>query len=137
VSANSTTLASHHPRARHARSREGRELSENQDWEAWDPPSLADVLGILRVEPVGDGVFAGSSIAMPHGRIYGGQVLGQVLMAAATAVPEKQVKSLYVQFPRDGRSTIPVRIDVGVHHNGRTYATSASHRTTASWRTRP
>src|SRR4029078_2279629 len=41
----------------------------------------------------------------------------------AQAVPAKQVKSVYVQFARDGVAPDPVHIDVAVLHEGGTYAT--------------
>jgi len=86
-------------------------------------PSLERVLECLRVQPMGDGVYSAESVEIGTGRIYGGQVLGQVLVAAATAVPAKQVKSVHVQFARDGIAPDPVRVDVAVLHDGGTYAT--------------
>lgn len=90
---------------------------------AWRGPSLEDVLASFTMVSQGDGVFSASSIAIGTGRIFGGQVLGQVVVAAAEAVPAKQVKSVYVQFARDGIAPDPVRIDVAVLHEGGTYAT--------------
>ncbi|MFA5883132.1 MAG: acyl-CoA thioesterase domain-containing protein [Acidimicrobiia bacterium] len=89
----------------------------------WQGPSLQSVLDSLTMVPEGDGVFSASSIAIGTGRIFGGQVLGQVLVAAAAAVPGKQVKSIFVQFARDGVAPDPVHIEVAVLHDGGTYAT--------------
>jgi acyl-CoA thioesterase-2 len=87
------------------------------------PPTLDAVLGSLALEAVDDGVYSGPSVAIGTGRIFGGQVLGQVLVAAATAVPAKQVKSISVQFARDGVAPDPVMLEVAVLHEGGTYAT--------------
>src|SRR5687768_17536858 len=86
-------------------------------------PNLERVLEVLDVVSEGNGVFRGESIEMMTGRVYGGQVLAQILMAGAAAVPEKQVKSLHAQFARDGVAPDPIHIEVAVLHEGGTYAT--------------
>ena len=85
--------------------------------------TLEAVLDALTLVPEGGGAYSASSVAIGTGRIFGGQVLGQVLVAAAAAVPGKQVKSVSVQFARDGVAPDPVRIEVAVLHDGGTYAT--------------
>ena len=85
-------------------------------------PTLEAVLESFTLAPEGDG-FTAPSVGIGTGRIFGGQVIGQVLVAAAAAVPTKQVKSVYVQFARDGVAPDPVHIDVAVLHDGGTYAT--------------
>jgi acyl-CoA thioesterase-2 len=89
----------------------------------WRAPTLESVLDSLEMVPEGEGLFSASTVAIGTGRIFGGQVLAQVLVAAAEAVPTKQVKSIYVQFARDGVAPDPVRIEVAVLHDGGTYAT--------------
>jgi len=86
-------------------------------------PTLEAVLDAFTLVPEADGVYSASTVGIGTNRIFGGQVLGQVLMAAAQAVPAKQVKSVYVQFARDGVAPDPVRIEVAVLHDGGTYAT--------------
>lgn len=93
------------------------------DARRWRGPTLESVLRSLTMVPEDEGVFGASSVEIGTGRIFGGQVLGQVVVAAAAAVPAKQVKSVYVQFARDGVAPDPVRIDVAVLHEGGTYAT--------------
>jgi acyl-CoA thioesterase-2 len=85
--------------------------------------ALDDVLACLVMRPEGEGRYAADSVEIATGRIYGGQVLAQILVGAAQAVPAKQVKSVYVQFARDGVAPDPVHIDVAVLHEGGTYAT--------------
>lgn len=87
-------------------------------------PTLDGVLASLQLSPEGGGRYRAPSVPIGTGRIFGGQVLGQVLVAAAAAVPGKQVKSIYVQFARDGEAPDPVDIDVAVLHDGGTYATA-------------
>ena len=85
--------------------------------------SLERVLATLDLRAERDGVFTADSLEIVTGRIFGGQVLAQVVVGAAAAVPAKQVKSVYVQFARDGVAPDPVRIDVAVLHDGGTYST--------------
>ncbi len=87
------------------------------------PPTLDAVLGSFALESVGEHTYAGPSVAIGTGRVFGGQVLGQVLLAAAAAVPAKQVKSISVQFARDGVAPDPVTLEVAVLHEGGTFAT--------------
>jgi len=84
---------------------------------------LDDVLACLVMRPEGEGRYAADSVEILTKRIYGGQVLAQILVAAAQTVPAKQVKSVSVQFARDGVAPDPVHIDVAVLHDGGTYAT--------------
>ena len=56
--------------------------------------------------------------------MFGGQLLAQILMAAAAASPEKSVKSLTVLFPREGDTSKPMRYRVDRHQDGRTFGTT-------------
>ena len=68
----------------------------------------------LSLEPVTTDIFLGESTDMLHtGRIFGGQVLGQALMAASlTVVPERHVHSMHCYFIRPGDVNLPVRYEV-------------------------
>lgn len=55
--------------------------------------------------------------------VFGGQLLGQTLLAAASAVPEKEVRSLQVIFSRAGSVSKPVQLDTTVLQNGRSLGT--------------
>ena len=54
----------------------------------------------------------GESIAMPHGRVFGGQVLAQALMAAGRTVlpemPHRMPHSLHAYFVRPGDALKPI-----------------------------
>jgi len=92
-------------------------------WSGWKAPTLDDVLVTLDLRPTGAGSFAVESIRMGHGRMYGGQVLAQVVMAAARSVPAKSVKSVHVQFARNGVAAEPATVHTDVVHDGGTFAT--------------
>lgn len=70
-------------------------------------------------------VFEGSNQHLAYHRVFGGQILGQFVRAAAASFPGKQVKSLHALFPREGRSEEPIRYRVRRHHAGRTFASAS------------
>jgi acyl-CoA thioesterase-2 len=77
----------------------------------WDGRDVADLLGLERV---GDGCFrTRSAETNEHGRIYGGQILGQALYAASQTVSQDRFAScLQLLFAAGG---LPDRaIDFGV-----------------------
>jgi acyl-CoA thioesterase-2 len=67
--------------------------------------------------------FDGRNQALPYHRLFGGQLLAQLVRAAALACPDKAVKSLHALFPREGRAAEPVRYGVKRQHEGRAFAT--------------
>jgi acyl-CoA thioesterase-2 len=67
--------------------------------------------------------FEGRNQTLPYHRLFGGQLLAQLVQAAALACPAKAVKSLHTLFPREGRAGEPVRYEVERQHEGRAFAT--------------
>ncbi|MBS1848042.1 MAG: thioesterase family protein [Actinobacteria bacterium] len=72
--------------------------------------------------PAGSVVCEGDNLDIGYHRIFGGQILAQLIVAAGRAVPDKTVKSLHVLFPREGDAARPLRYRVAVAHTGRTFA---------------
>ncbi|MGO2747285.1 acyl-CoA thioesterase [Microbacterium sp.] len=69
-------------------------------------------------------IFTGCSQSMPTGRIYGGQVLGQSLLAAERTMPaDRAVHSMHGYFLRPGDSSQGVTIAVDRIHDGRSFST--------------
>lgn len=68
-------------------------------------------------------VFEGRNQRLNYHRLFGGQLLAQLVRAACLSCPDKTVKSLHVLFPRAGRADEPVRYEVTRHHDGGTFAT--------------
>lgn len=69
-------------------------------------------------------IFTGRSHSMPTGRIYGGQVLGQSLLAAErTLSAGRAAHSMHGYFLRPGDSTQGVTISVDRIHDGRSFST--------------
>lgn len=88
------------------------------------PDLWTDLLACLDLGQVeADTMFEGRNQSLTYHRLFGGQLLAQFVRAAARACPDKAVKSLHAQFPREGRSDEPVRYAVRRHHEGRSFAT--------------
>jgi acyl-CoA thioesterase-2 len=69
-------------------------------------------------------IFTGRSHSMPTGRIYGGQVLGQSLVAAERTMPsDRAVHSMHGYFLRPGDATQGVTIAIDRIHDGRSFST--------------
>ena len=62
-------------------------------------------------------------------RIFGGQIMAQLIVAAAPPGSAKTVKSLQIAFPRAGRAAEPLYLDLEQTHDGR----SLGHRRAVAW----
>jgi acyl-CoA thioesterase-2 len=89
---------------------------------------LQSLLSTLDLAPAGivggqDG-FTGGSQPEPLGRVFGGQVAAQALVAAQRTVGGgRDVHSLHSYFLRPGDLTIPITFTVDRIHDGRSFAT--------------
>lgn len=72
-------------------------------------------------------IFTGRSHPMPSGRIYGGQVLAQSLLAAERTLPEdRAAHSMHGYFLRPGDASQGLTIAVDRIHDGRSFSTRRS-----------
>lgn len=85
---------------------------------------LPDLIEQLQVESLGNDVFNGiSTDIFGTGRIFGGQVLGQSLMAASLTVsPGRAVHSLHSYFLRPGDTSKPIRFEVERTRDGGSFS---------------
>ncbi|MET0903935.1 MAG: acyl-CoA thioesterase domain-containing protein [Acidimicrobiales bacterium] len=88
---------------------------------AFDQDALVACLELGEVEP---GVVEGQNLDIGYHRVFGGQILAQVITAAAQASPDKVVKSLHILFPREGNTATPMRYRVAKLQDGRTFGTT-------------
>ncbi|MBX2802327.1 MAG: acyl-CoA thioesterase II [Myxococcales bacterium] len=87
-------------------------------------PVLAQLVELLTLERIEADLFRGQSQDLGWGAIFGGQVLGQALSAAAQTVPEERsVHSLHGYFLRQGDASAPVVYEVDRIRNGRSFTT--------------
>lgn len=69
-------------------------------------------------------IFTGASQSMPLGRVYGGQVLAQSIVAASRTIPEERiVHSMHGYFLRPGDSAKGITFSVDRIHDGRSFST--------------
>ena len=89
---------------------------------------LAGLLSALDLTDTGartsEDIFTGPSMWMPHGRVFGGQVLAQSLVAAQrTTTPDRVVHSLHAYFLRAGDVDETITFSVDRIHDGRSFTT--------------
>ena len=83
--------------------------------------TVDDMLAALELEPTGDHTFRtrhADSDGEPR-VVFGGELLGQAIVAAGLEVPTKRVKSVQVIFARGAHTGSGVDITVEVMHDGR------------------
>jgi len=69
-------------------------------------------------------IFTGPSQWVPGGRVFGGQVLAQALVAAIrTTEPDRFVHSMHGYFLRPGSVDLPITFSVDRIHDGRSFST--------------
>jgi acyl-CoA thioesterase-2 len=73
----------------------------------------------------GEDLFQGPSQWMPHGRVFGGQVLAQCLMAAQHTIEghDRAVHSMHGYFLRPGDIELPISFTVDRLRDGRSFST--------------
>ena len=86
--------------------------------------AVDDLVALLDLEPIEVNIFRGVSPDVDQQRVFGGQVAGQALVAAARTVdPERQVHSLHAYFLRPGDPTVPILYEVDRIRDGRSFTT--------------
>jgi acyl-CoA thioesterase-2 len=92
--------------------------------------ALVGLLAVLDLKPeTGDeDVYVGPSQPQPFGRVYGGQVLSQALVAAQRTVdPDRPVHSLHGYFLRAGDSNEPITFAVERLRDGQSFSARRTH----------
>jgi acyl-CoA thioesterase-2 len=87
-------------------------------------PVLAELVSLLQLERIEHNLFRGQSQDLGWGAVFGGQVLGQALSAAAQTVPaDRPVHSLHGYFLRQGDARAPIVYDVDRIRDGKSFTT--------------
>lgn len=89
---------------------------------------LAGLLATLDLTDTGartsEDIFTGPSQWMPGGRVFGGQVYAQSIIAAIRTVPEERaIHSTHGYFLRPGDANQPITFSVDRIHDGRSFST--------------
>lgn len=96
--------------------------------DSWAAAAVASGMAALDLRQSGSTTFEGDSLPMPGGRVFGGQVLGQALVAAGrTVAAERHAHSLHGYFLRAGDASQPIRFEVEVLRDGGSFSARRTH----------
>jgi acyl-CoA thioesterase len=82
----------------------------------------SEIIDVLALEESGTDRYLGQNLAETHGVVFGGQLLGQAISAAARTVDGMTIKSMHTIFARGGSPDAPVELSVERLHAGRSFA---------------
>jgi len=86
--------------------------------------AVDDLIKLLDLEAIEVNIFRGRSPDVHRQRVFGGQVAGQALVAAARTVDEAfAVHSLHAYFLRPGDASVPILYEVDRIRDGRSFVT--------------
>lgn len=85
--------------------------------------ALDNVVRLLDLEAIEVNLFRGVSPDEEQQRVFGGQVAGQALVAAARTVSQGAVHSLHAYFLRPGDPKVPILYQVDRIRDGRSFTT--------------
>ncbi|MDQ4136818.1 MAG: acyl-CoA thioesterase II [Pseudomonadota bacterium] len=85
--------------------------------------AVHDLLSILDLEPLEHNLFRGRSPQVGWQRVFGGQVIGQALVAACRTVEERGPHSLHAYFLLAGDPKVPIIYEVDRLRDGKSFAT--------------
>ena len=84
--------------------------------------ALASLLSLLDLEPIETNIFRGNSPKDRWQRVFGGQVLGQALVAASRTVEQRTCHSLHAYFLRAGDPKTPILYEVDRSRDGLSFS---------------
>jgi len=90
---------------------------------------VTDLLDLLELEPLEHNIYRGQNRDLATGRVFGGQVFAQALVAARRTVPEgREAHSVHGYFLREGDLKVPIVYFVDRPRDGKSFT---SRRVTA------
>src|SRR5258705_4231721 len=85
--------------------------------------AVQDLLGILDLERLEVNLFRGRSPQSGWQRVFGGQVIGQALVAAVRTVEDRRPHSMHAYFLLPGDPKVPIIYDVERIREGKSFTT--------------
>src|SRR5512137_2191384 len=82
---------------------------------------IDEVLDLLDLEKIEENIFRGQSPADRMQRVFGGQVLGQALVAATRTVEGRHCHSFHAYFLRGGDPKVPILYEVDRSRDGSSF----------------
>jgi acyl-CoA thioesterase-2 len=97
-------------------------MNENTSEAEQDEHAVAELLALIRPQPLEVNLFRGESRDIGTPRVFGGQVLAQALLAASQTVEQRMVHSLHAYFLRAGDPEAPIVYMVDRSRDGRSFS---------------
>src|SRR5213595_3397818 len=85
-------------------------------------PALADLIDQLDLEPLEVNLFRGQSSDLGGKSVFGGQVIGQALVAAGRTVEGRVAHSLHAYFLLPGDMAAPIVYEVDRIRDGKSFS---------------
>src|ERR1700751_6456490 len=85
--------------------------------------AVRELLDVLDLEPLEVNLFRGRSPQSRWQRVFGGQVIGQALVAACRTVEGRRPHSLHAYFLLPGDPKVPIIYEVDRIRDGRSFTT--------------
>lgn len=85
---------------------------------------LTNLLSLLKLESIEQGLYRGQSQDLGFKAVFGGQVMGQALSAAKETLPEeRKIHSFHSYFLRPGDASKPIVYEVESIRDGKSFST--------------
>jgi len=85
--------------------------------------AIETLIATLNLEPLEENLYRGRSPEVGWQRVFGGQVIGQALVAAGRTVEGRAAHSLHGYFMREGDPSVPIIYEVDRIRDGKSFAT--------------
>jgi acyl-CoA thioesterase-2 len=86
------------------------------------PTAIENLIALLDLEPLEEDLFRGRSPKVGWQRVFGGQVIGQALVAASRTIDGRPAHSLHGYFIRPGDPTVPIIYQVERMRDGKSFS---------------
>lgn len=86
------------------------------------PTPVQELIALLDLEPIEVNIFRGISPQDRSQRVFGGQVLGQALVAASRTVENRLAHSLHAYFLLPGDPKVPILYEVDRSRDGKSFS---------------
>src|SRR5580693_9649917 len=85
--------------------------------------AVQELLAVLDLEPLEVNLFRGRSPQSSWQRVFGGQVIGQALVASSRTVEGRTAHSLHAYFLLPGDPKVPIVYEVDRIRDGKSFTT--------------
>jgi acyl-CoA thioesterase-2 len=94
---------------------------QNSEWPGESSP-IEQLVALLDLEPIEENIFRGRSPKDRFHRVFGGQVLGQALVAASRTIEARVCHSLHAYFLLPGDPKVPILYEVDRSRDGSSFS---------------